>query len=191
VPKPNSSRNDLNEFKVFGPFELKRCKRSKTLDPEESERAIKHKMKLDYPSDNIDIKGGCYIIGIRKSGRVKGGCFTPWYVGKAVRQSLFDESLHGEKWKKVFPLLGAMNGTVVMFWIAKAAPGHKAALNEKDIVTMERELIKEAARCNPELINKHHNTELPFKILGLPIGNQQHPRAKTGPARKLGMMLQK
>ena len=54
---------------------------------------------------------------------------------------------------------------------------------------MERELIAYALKCNPELKNSHHKARLTFKIEGLPLSGQHHPRQRSGAARQLADML--
>ena len=143
-----------NNFKVFGPFKMKYLKNTKTLDASATERAIKSQIKCQYPKDNLDSKGGCYVFAIRRSGGgASGGSFMPWYVGKAVKSSLLKESLDCEKYKKCyFKVAATEHGTPVLFWIAKAAPGKKNSLNKGTVGTMERKLIAAAALRNQGLM---------------------------------------
>lgn len=182
-----------NVFRVFGPFKLHYLKGTSLLDPEQTEHAIRRQLKQAYPDDNLETKGGCYVFAVRTGGkRAKGGSYKPWYVGKAFRNSLLDESLHAEKYKKCyFRVAATEHGTPVLFWIAKALPGHKSALDKREIGDMERELIKLAAIRNPRLMNKHHNKPSTFQIIGVPLGAQCHPRARgqRGAAAWLSAML--
>lgn len=176
--------SDQNQFKVFGPFELKLFKDTTTLDAEGSERAITEQIKRDFPKDNLDVKGGCYVFAIRT-----GGGYMPWYVGKAVKSSLLKESLEPEKYEKYSKVAAQEHGTPVLLWIAKAAPGQKNSLDKREISVMEQQLVKAAALKNPNLINKHYNKPLPFEIIGVPLGAQNHPRAKKGSAAWMWRML--
>jgi len=180
-----------NSFKVFGPFNFRLHKGTKTLDADATEAAIKAQIEREYPKDNLDIKGGCYVFAIRRSGGgMKGGTFMPWYVGKAVRSSLLKESLDSDKYKKCYvDIAVTMHGTPVLFWIAKAAPGQKNSLDKSAIGKMDKKLIETAALRNPNLLNKHHNKPLPFEIDGVPLGGQSHPRAKKGAAAWMWRML--
>ena len=192
MPRGTDQTSSRNQFRVFGPFELRYLKNSKsTLDAEGSEVAIKEQIRRDYPNDNLTVKGGCYVFAIRTGGKgAKGGSYMPWYVGKAFKTSLLDESLNSEKYKKCyFKVAATEHGTPVLFWIAKAMPGHKNLLDKDEIRQMEQELIKAAALRNPRLMNKHHNGQLPFEILGVPLGAQSHPRAKKGAAKWMWTML--
>lgn len=111
-----SRASDQGQFKVFGPFELKFVKGTTTLDAEGSERAIMGQIKRDFPKDNIDVKGGCYVFAIRTGGKgAKGGSYMPWYVGKAFKISLLKESLHSDKYEKYSKVAAKEHGTPVLF----------------------------------------------------------------------------
>jgi hypothetical protein len=187
----NKCKDGRNVFRVYGPFELAFVKGSRLLDSEESARRIAEDIGRRYSCDNLERKGGCYIFAIRTGGRgKKGGHFVPWYVGKAKKQPLLKESLNHRNFNQFYSKV-AMNehGRPMLFWIAKAAPGHVAALNANELRLMERELIAYAFECNPGLKNSHHRARLTFKIEGLPLSGQDHPRERSGPAKQLAAML--
>ncbi len=180
------------EFKVFGPFKLQCHKGSTALDPIRSEQAVIADIRKRYPNDRLDEKGGCYVFAIRTGGRAaRGGAYLPWYVGKAVRSALIDESLSSRNFAQHYVGVAAKtHGSPVLFWIAKAAPGMAKSLNVIEIGRMEKELIAWAAHRNRQLLNKHHNTALAFRIEGVPLTAQSHPRARRGPAAMLAKMLE-
>jgi hypothetical protein len=195
--RSNRGAGDATQFKVFGAFELS-CVRGLRggvrLCSETTKDTIERTIKRDYPHDNLLTKKGCYIYAIRTGGRgQKGGAFTPWYVGKAHRQSLLDESLSDRNFNKIYSVAfdRVTRGTPVLFWIAKAAPGQKEAANAGVIADMEKALIWHAVDCNPELLNIVENPRLfGFEIAGLPLVAQHDVRtASKGPARHVAKML--
>ena len=159
-----------------------------------TEDTIVRTIEREYPHDNLLTKKGCYIYAIRTGGRgQKGGAFTPWYVGKAHKQSLLKESLSPRNFNDIYSVAfdRVIRGTPVLFWIAKASPGQKEAANAGMIADMEQALIWHAVDCNPELLNIKENPRLfSFEIAGVPLVAQHEVRtASQGPARQVAKML--
>lgn len=185
---------DANEFAVFGPFKLKYLPGTTNLCQIRSTESVLDQIKRDYPHDNLESKGGCYIFAVCKGGKgAKGGSYKPLYVGQSVgrvrRHPLIKESLSDRNFIDIYNKHAPKHGTLVLFWIAKAAPGMVKSLNKREIANMEAELIRWATHVNPSIENARLLPALSFKIKGLPLTAQCHHKAKRGPARIVAKML--
>jgi hypothetical protein len=189
-------RASLAEFSVFGAFELVLYKGSsgRVIDPEASRSSIEEQMDEQYPNDNLHLKPGCYVFATRTGGRgSKSGCYLPWYVGKAKKQSLLKESLGNHQIQHYGRVLADYERcTPVVFLVAKSAPGHVKAVDDGMLTQMETRLIEYAFERNPHLRNDRKVPRLGFAIQGVPLMGRregQNRGRRSDAARDFARML--
>ncbi len=181
-------------YSVFGPFELvlvagptgTRESRKK------SRREVKRLVEELYPEQpKLLKKPGCYIFALRTGGKGRlGGAFKVWYVGKSKRP-LYTESLTERNCDMYRSIVDGQHGSPVLFWIAKAAPGHGSSSDKRDVEDMETALIYAASDQNHSLCNDMKNPrKYKFQIAGVPlVGQHDLRRASKGPAAQIAKML--
>jgi hypothetical protein len=132
----------ITELVVEGPFELVYTEsKARYITSDNKKAFIK---ELD--DHGVAEKHGCYIFALRSS---KG--YIPWYVGQAARP-LAKECMGSHqinKYQTVFA--NGHKGTPVMFFVCPE--GTKKKVSRRIIDEVEDQLIMDAAKRNPDLLN--------------------------------------
>lgn len=165
------------KYMLYGPFELPRQNRQIDVDP----ASIKDFWRIVDGADN-GLAGacGCYVFAIRAG---KGA--TPWYVGKAEKQSFKSECITPHKMKIYDEVLASGKGTPLMYFYARITPGKNVFSRpsrsaHSDISYLERMLISYALRKNKYLMNKRDTKMLRELIVpGLLNGPKGAPAASA------------
>jgi hypothetical protein len=153
-------------FRIFGPFTLKREKAGAVSVNSVSRSDLKAQFTSRFQESDvgseqdIDAAIGLYVKGIRSSG---GAIPTPWYVGKAVSQSIISRLYNGDKaetWGRVIENSGKTKFTPVVYLLPLFTPtGRLVNPTKRDgpistiINYAENKLIAEAYSRNKDLIN--------------------------------------
>jgi hypothetical protein len=180
-------------FRVFGPMDVPLLRRNggRVFCRKSVREHLRSACEQEWPGMGLCSKRGCYVFAVRSGGRgARGGAFSPWYVGKAHRQSLLVESTSVDKIVKYQDALTRTSaGTPVLFWIAKSNPGHLKSIDGQVLSEMERFLIAAAHRVNPDLLNCHNKPDFGFKIEGVAIPRRQGVGRPTRQAAAFASML--
>lgn len=142
-------------FDVAGPFPLTRHGK-KRLITEQTRKDLKP--DLEAHESGLSAACGCYVFAVQA-----GLGFTPFYVGKSCKASVWYESLNPSNRGKYNEALDDYeSGTPVLFLVPMRTKRGKfrkpkdAAGTLASVDFLERWLIAEALKKNPRLINDKH-----------------------------------
>jgi hypothetical protein len=138
-------------YLLYGPFELPRQNRRIDTDPE---RLKEFWSLVDEDDDGLAGACGCYVFAIRA-----GNGATPWYVGKAERQSFKSECITPHKLNIYDDVLSSGKGTPLLYFYSRITPGKNvfskpSKSRHSDVQYLEKMLISYALRRNRNLSNK-------------------------------------
>lgn len=169
------------QFDVAGPYEITRHG-SKQIITKDSRLDLQSELDEEWPG--LKNACGCYIFGKRA-----GGGIIPWYVGKAGRRPLLNESLNPSNITNYNKVLDK-KGTPVMFLLPVVTPQGKlrnrpSGGNFAALDFLERWLIAEALSSNPNLINSKETRFLRnIRVVGLLNPEQGESTAASSKLRK-------
>lgn len=147
-------------YSIHGPFEVPITgKNGKTIDTEKKGQS-EFWAKIDESSgDRISSGCGCYVFCMRASKGV-----LPWYVGKAGKSSLKDESFGDHKLTHYHRLINDRKGTALLFLVVRRTTTGRLSKpsknNYNDVDFLENLLITLALEKNPKLLNKKSTSML-------------------------------
>jgi hypothetical protein len=134
-------------FGAYGPFKLRRHG-PKNLINKDTKDALR--IALDECDLGLSDACGCYVFAVRA-----GKGYTPYYVGRAEKRSILNESLNPSNIGKYNDVI--TTGTPVMFLLPMLTPQgkyRKLATGELGSLRfLERWLIAQCIEKNPALVN--------------------------------------
>ena len=178
------------KFDVYGPFNIPytATKGVKRIN-KKALRAFWREEVLGKAGVDLAPARGCYIFAIK----TRNNTLTPWYVGKAENTPFGRESIRPnlEKYNEVLHSL-VKRGTPVVFLLPqltgkKSSIGKASKSKRPAIVWLERFLIGEAYKANPQLVNVSGTKKLRIEIVG--VKNSDRRKSKAGPGKDLRNML--
>ena len=138
------------EYTIHGPFEIKR--QGKTVNHLATELK-KFWSEIDEQFEGLSFACGCYLFALKAG---KGS--TPWYVGKAEKQSFSKEVFNSHKVQYYNDIIANQKGKPIIFILAKRTRKKKFVKPSKnghsDIDFLETLLIGAALGKNRDLLNK-------------------------------------
>lgn len=145
------------KFTIHGPYELPRPKNTIDYSPVAKGEFWS---KTDI-AENVSSGCGCYLFAIRAGRGIR-----PWYVGKAERQSFYNEVYSPHKLNIYNSVVANQKGTPVLFLILKRTSKGKLAKPTKNkngsrfILDLEILLIGAAYKRNKKLLNIKNSVTL-------------------------------
>ncbi|WP_147262616.1 hypothetical protein [Roseiarcus fermentans] len=136
-------------FGAEGPFELRRYGLKSLINNDTISflRAALEKFDL-----GLSEACGCYVFAVRA-----GRGFTPYYVGRAEKRSILNESLNPSNIIKYNNVISNIKGTPTMFVLPMLTPQgryRKLATGELGSLRfLEKWLIAQCIEKNPDLVN--------------------------------------
>lgn len=164
----NNESQTPRVFRIHGPFDVVKLN-AREIDFFNSDNAKQLYKQVNgaalYARDK-----GCYVFARRH-----GDSYTPLYVGKTTRQDFQSEVFALQKQKKcIMGLLKPTRGQLVLFLLsADRKPG---GVSKETIKALEKYLIREAVRRNPNLWNEQGTKPDPFQVFGIHNARRGKPR---------------
>lgn len=132
-------------YTVHGPFEILRAGHIISRDRNDK---LDLWRRTDAEEEDLSYACGCYVFSIRH--RV-------WYVGLAERQSFRKECFAPHKLTQYDASLNEVSGVPYLYLLAKRTPKGRFATPSKsgykDIQALEKLLIGQAIKRNPDVMN--------------------------------------
>jgi hypothetical protein len=135
------------KFEIYGGFEIKR--------DDETRQGVFNRSFWDVVRDadpRLTDACGCYLFALQNGRNI-----VAWYVGKAERQSFYQECFLPAKRYIYNDVLARRSGKPLLFLIARVTPGGKfckpATGHYPDVDFLENMLIGFALNKNPDLKN--------------------------------------
>lgn len=160
-------------FHPIGPFSLPLVQGNRALDYSYIEHTILEASEQAERLFSIDLNDsyGLYVFSLAPPGS---GRSYPYYVGKAVKQSLPDRALRNRDKKGFYDTILQQSGylkarpqiTLLPLITINGNPSRRGS-NATLIDHAEAMLIGAARQANIDLWNTQHNTERGYQILGL------------------------
>lgn len=137
-------------FEVLGPYELP----TKTIIKKSHIAELKKAISGDEKANSLSVACGCYVFAVRTSATV------PWYVGKAVKQTVMAEATNAAHLQLYNEILDEYErGIPVLYFLPALQPSGKPRVpaageeNRPAVDFLEDWLISTALKRNANLWN--------------------------------------
>jgi hypothetical protein len=134
----------------------------------------------DFCNRHPDVldSAGCYVFALKASQGYK-----PWYIGK-TDTSFRSEAFTNDKLQKYNEAVSnGQRGTGLLFFLV--APGRAGQQRHRRISELERYLIQDAAKKNPDLVNVHGANAPDWGIRGILRSRRGSANAASGTLKKV------